>query len=96
MAKSLLEVIKGDSPVFFINALCGLGDVVSHLTRLPAVKKKYPNHVIVFLLGGFGASPRLMKEMIERQGEIALIIKNYTWHSQHDKMEEFIKKTYVK
>ena len=96
MAKSLLEVIKGDSPVFFINALCGLGDVVSHLTRLPAVKKKYPNHIIVFLLGGFGASPRLMKEMIERQGEIALIIKNYTWHSQHDKMEEFIKKTYVK
>lgn len=96
MAKSFLETIKGDDPIFFINALCGLGDIVSHLTRLPAVKEKYPNHTVCFLLGGFGGSPRLMKEMIERQGEIALIIKNYTWHSQHDKMEEFIKKTYVK
>ena len=96
MAKSFIEITKGDNPIFFINALCGLVDVVSHLTRVPAVKEKYPNHTVCFLLGGFGASPRLMKEMIERQGEIALIIKNYTWHSQHDKMEEFIKKTYVK
>ena len=96
MAKSFLETIKGNEPIFFINTLCGLGDIVSHLSRLPAVKEKYPNHIVVFLLGGFGGSPRLMKEMIERQGELALIIKNYTWLNQHDTMEEFIKKTYVK
>ena len=96
MAKSFLETIKGNDPIFFINTLCGLGDIVSHLSRLPAVKEKYPNHIVVFLLGGFGGSPRLMKEMIERQGELALIIKNYTWLNQHDTMEEFIKKTYVK
>jgi len=96
MAKSFLETVKGDQPIFFINALCGLGDIVSHLSRLPAVREKYPNHTVVFLLGGFGGSPRLMKEMIERQGELALIIKNYAWINQHDKMEEFIKKSYVK
>lgn len=96
MAKSFLETIKDDRPIFFINALCGLGDIVSHLSRLPALKEKYPNHTVVFLLGGFGGSPRLMREMIERQGELVLIIKNYAWLNQHDKMEEFIKKTYVK
>ena len=96
MAKSFLETVKSDEPIFFINALCGLGDIVSHLSRLPAVKEKYPNHTVVFLLGGFGGSPRLMKEMAERQGELALIIKNYAWVNQHDTMEEFIKKTYVK
>ena len=96
MAKSFLETVKSNEPIFFINALCGLGDIVSHLSRLPAVKEKYPNHTIVFLLGGFGGSPKLMKEMIERQGELALIIKNYIRHTQHDKMEEFIKKSYVK
>ena len=96
MAKSFLETIKDDKPLFFINALCGLGDIVSHLSRLPAVKEKFPNHTVVFLLGGHGKSPRLMKEMIERQGEIALIIKNYIRHNQHDKMEDFIKKSYVK
>ena len=94
MTKSFLETVKSNEPIFFINALCGLGDIVSHLSRLPAVKEKYPNHIVVFLLGGFGGSPRLMKEMIERQGELALIIKNYTWLNQHDTMEEFIKKTY--
>ena len=96
LAKSFIEIIKGDDPVFYINALCGLGDVVSHLTRLPAVEEKYPNHTICFLLGGFGKSPILMKEMIERQGYTATIIKNYNFHNQHDGMEEFIKKNYVK
>lgn len=96
MAKSFIETIKGDDPIFFINALCGLGDIVSHLTRIPAVEKRYPNHTVVFLLGGFGGSPRLMKEMVERQGYLALIIKNYSRHHQHDNMEKVIKKSYVK
>ena len=38
MAKSFLETIKDDKPLFFINALCGLGDIVSHLSRLHAFK----------------------------------------------------------
>lgn len=95
MAKSFIELVKGNEPIFFINALCGLGDVISHLTRLPAVEDKYPDHTICFLLGGFSGSPRLMKEMIERQGYFASIIKNYSFHSQHESMELFIQKSYV-
>ena len=48
---SFLETIKGNDPVFFIHALCGIGDITSHLARLPSVEKVYPNHKIVFLLG---------------------------------------------
>ena len=74
---SFLETIKGNDPVFFIHALCGIGDITSHLARLPSVEKVYPNHKIVFLLGGYGKSPKLSKEMIERQGYAATTIKNY-------------------
>ena len=96
MAKSFIELVKGNEPIFFINALCGLGDVISHLTRLPAVEDKYPDHTICFLLGGFSGSPKLMKETIERQGYFASIIKNYNFHSQHDNIESFIVGKYVK
>ena len=84
---SFLETIKGNDPVFFIHALCGIGDITSHLARLPSVEKVYPNHKIVFLLGGYGKSPKLSKEMIERQGYAATTIKNYIYHNQHQKME---------
>ena len=40
---SFLETIKGNDPVFFIHALCGIGDITSHLARLPSVEKVYPN-----------------------------------------------------
>ena len=93
---SFLETIKGTDPVFFIHALCGIGDITSHLARLPSVEKIYPKHKIVFLLGGYGKSPKLSKEMIERQGYAATTIKNYVYHNQHQKMEDFINKTYVK
>lgn len=93
---SFLETIKGNDPVFFIHALCGVGDITSHLARLPNVEKTYPNHKIVFLLGGYGKSPKLSKELIERQGYAATTIKNYIYHNQHQKMEDFIKKNYVK
>lgn len=96
MPKSFLELIKGDEPVFYINFLAGLGDAVSNIARMESLQQLHPNHRIVWMLGGFGKSPMLMKELIEREGYIATIIKNYNFHNQHETMEEFILKNYVK
>ena len=96
MAKGFLEIMNDDKPIFFINALCGLGDLTSFLARLDSLGSYHPHHTPVFLLGGFGASPRLMKEMCDRQGVVATIIKNYNFHSQHDNIESFIVGKYVK
>jgi len=96
MKKSFLELVKGDKPLFIINALCGLGDMVSHLSRIPDLEKQFPNHTPLFLIGGYGKSPKLMKDLCDRQEVSSSIIKNYNFHNQHDKMEEFIIKNYVK
>ena len=39
---------------FHILQLAGYGDTLSAITRLPALKEKYPNHKIKFCLDGFG------------------------------------------
>ena len=37
MAKGFLEIMNDDKPIFFINALCGLGDLTSFLARLDSL-----------------------------------------------------------
>jgi len=81
---------------FIILHLAGLGDTLSSITRLPAVKEKYPNHEIVFYLGGFGKSVEFSKQQIQREGYKANIIKNFNFHNQIKNMKEFINKNVVK
>jgi hypothetical protein len=67
---------------FHVLSLCGFGDILSHLTRIKAVKKKYPEHIVKFWLGGFGKAPQFSKEQIEREGYEAMIVKNLNFHNQ--------------
>lgn len=67
---------------FIVLQLAGFGDTLSAITRLPAVKEKYPNHEIVFYLGGYGKSVEFSKEQLEREGYKANIIKNLNFHKQ--------------
>ena len=84
------------NPKYYILALQGFGDTLSLLTRMPNLQKEYPNHEIVFFLGGFGKAVEFSKEQIEREGYSAKIVKNLTFHSQLENTREFLKKSIVK
>ena len=45
--------------------LCGIGDVLSHITRFPAMQEIFPDYKLKVFLGGFGRSPQFMKEILE-------------------------------
>ena len=81
---------------FHILQLAGFGDTLSAITRLPAVKEKYPNYKIKFWLGGFGKSPLFSKQQLEREGYEAALIKNLTFHNQLPQMRDFIMTKFVK
>lgn len=85
-----------EQPTFYILALCGFGDILSHITRLPAVKKAWPGYKIKWFLGGFGKSPQFSKEQLEREGYEASIIKNLTFHNQLPAMRDFMLSNVVK
>ena len=81
---------------FHILQLAGFGDTLSAITRLPAVKEKYPDYKIKFWLGGFGKSPLFSKQQLEREGYEAALIKNLTFHNQLPQMRDFIVTKFVK
>jgi len=76
--------------------LAGFGDTLSLLTRIPNLQKEYPEHEIVFWLGGFGAAVQFSKEQIEREGYSAKIVKNLTYHNQLENTRNFLKQNVVK
>lgn len=80
---------------FIILQLAGFGDTLSAITRLPAVKEKYPEHEIVFYLGGYGKSVDFSKEQLEREGYKANIIKNLNFHNQLPEIRKLIKDNFV-
>ena len=75
--------------------LCGFGDTLSAITRLPEVKHRYPNHEIVVYLGGFGKATQFSKEQLEREGYKANIIKNLNYHNQLPQMRQFLQSNIV-
>jgi hypothetical protein len=80
---------------FHILALCGIGDILSHITRFPAVNVKYPDHKIKMWIGGFGRSPQFMKEIVELENDLhdnieVSLIKNLTFHNQLPEMRKFL------
>ena len=81
---------------FHILQLAGYGDTLSAITRLPAVKEKYPDYKIKFWLGGFGKAPLFSKQQLEREGYEAALIKNLTFHNQLPQMRDFIVTKFVK
>ena len=81
---------------FHILQLAGYGDTLSAITRLPAVKEKYPDYKIKFWLGGFGKAPLFSKQQLEREGYEASLIKNLTFHNQLPQMRDFIVTKFVK
>lgn len=80
---------------FIILQLAGFGDTLSAITRLPAVKEKYPYYEIIFYLGGYGKSVQFSKEQIEREGYKANIIKNFNFHNQIPDMRKFLQQNVV-
>ena len=80
---------------FIILQLAGFGDTLSAITRLPAVKEKYPEHEIVFYLGGYGKSVDFSKEQLEREGYKTNIIKNLNFHNQLPEIRKLIKDNFV-
>ena len=85
-----------DKPKYHLLALHGFGDTLSLLTRIPNLQKEYPDHEIVFWLGGFGKAVQFSKEQIEREGHTAKIVKNLTYHNQLENTRTFLKKSVVK
>ena len=81
---------------FHILQLAGYGDTLSAITRLPAVKEKYPDYKNKFWLGGFGKAPLFSKQQLEREGYEASLIKNLTFHNQLPQMRDFIVTKFVK
>ena len=81
---------------FHILQLAGYGDTLSAITRLPALKEKYPDYKIKFWLGGFGKSPQFSKEQLEREGYEAALIKNLTFDNQLASMRDFLLNKVVK
>ena len=81
---------------FIILQLAGLGDTLSAITRLPSVKEKYPNHEIVFYIGGYGSSVTFSKEQLQREGYRVNIIKNFNFHNQINNMMSFLKEKVYK
>lgn len=79
------------SKKFHILQLAGFGDTLSALTRIPAVKEKYPEHEIQFWLGGIGQSVEFSKQQIEREGYKASVVKNFSFHNQIRSTYDFIK-----
>jgi glycosyltransferase involved in cell wall biosynthesis len=79
------------SKKFHILALCGFGDILSAITRLPAVKEQYPEHEIVFWLGGVGKSVEFSKQQLEREGYSANIVNNLNFHNQLNPIRELIR-----
>ena len=53
---------------FHILQLAGLGDTLSAITRLPALKEEYPDYKIKFWLGGFGKAPLFSKSNFRAKG----------------------------
>ncbi len=90
----------------YITFLAGFGDCLSLICLLPSIRKTYPNHEIVFYIGGFGRSPILCKEQLEAEkyadasgmwktNEVK-IINNLTYHSQLPQIKEFLRKSVLK
>jgi|TARA_R110000824_G_scaffold164685_10_gene341059 hypothetical protein len=81
---------------YVVLQLAGYGDTLSLLTRIPDLQKEYPEHEIVFFLGGFGKAVQFSKEQIEREGYSAKIVKNLTFHNQLENTRKFLKDNIVK
>ena len=81
---------------FHILKLAGFGDILSAITRLPALKEEYPDYKIKFWLGGFGKSPLFSKEQLAREGYEAGLIKNLTFHNQLPTIRDFLMSKVVK
>jgi len=81
---------------FIILQLAGFGDTLSAIARLPAVKEKYPNHEIVFYIGGYGSSVTFSKDQLQREGYKVNIIKNFNFHNQINNMMSFLKEKIYK
>ena len=81
---------------FHILQLAGFGDTLSAITRLPDIKRRYPDYKIKFWLGGFGKSPLFSKQQLEREGYEAGLIKNLTFHNQLPTIRDFLMSKVVK
>jgi len=85
-----------DKPKYHLLALCGFGDTLSFLTRMPKFQEAYPDHEFVFWLGGFGKAVQFSKDQIEREGYTAKVVSNLTYHNQLENTRQFLKKNVVK
>lgn len=81
---------------YIILMLCGFGDTLSAIARLPSAKKKYSEYKICFYLGGFGKSPEISKQQLELEGYEAKIINNLQYHNQLPQIREFLKNSVVR
>jgi len=84
-----------------ILALCGIGDILSHITRFSNLETKFPDCKLKVWLGGFGKSPQFMKDILELEtfnGEMIEVglIKNLTFHNQLLEMRKFLQDNVVK
>jgi hypothetical protein len=80
--------------------LCGFGDTLSVITRIPDIENKYPDYSINFYLGGFGKSPQFSKEQLERElrhkESSVQVIDGLVYHNQLPAIKQFIKSNLVK
>lgn len=59
------KLSKDRVPNIHILVRCGIGDIYTFLTRIPSLKKEYPESRIYFHVGGWDCIPRLIAEVLK-------------------------------
>jgi len=72
-------------------ARCGIGDIVSHLSRLESIKQQNNDKDVRFWIGGYKNIPQLCKQILDNHGTQCDIVVGWENISQND----LIKKHFV-
>ncbi len=69
---------------------CGIGDIISHLTRIDSIKDFHKDNDIKFWLGGYGDIPKLCKDLLTFNGIDSEIVKGWNSLQQNDMIKKWI------
>ena len=73
------------TPCIHILVRCGIGDIFTFLTRLPALKEKYPGSRIYFHVGGWAGIPIAIADVLKpysREVDGVFVLEGYQGHSE--------------
>lgn len=75
-----------------ILARCGLGDLLSFMARLGAVKRRHPGTRIRFLLGGHRRIPLLMRDVLFRDPRVEEVVLINGWQTTSERRKAWVRR----